>query len=125
MVKSIISILCVAIILIAGAIYENTFITDQFEEFDNLLVVLYDKIEDESATKEDVLSVQKNWVEKKRYFHIFIPHNEIKEIDLWLSETVVLVEREKWDDSLSKVEVLRELAEQTPKTFKLHIENIL
>jgi hypothetical protein len=57
--------------------------------------------------------------------HVFIPHTEIKEVDLWLSESVTLVQNKKWEDALSKVEVLRELAEQIPKTFTLKIENVL
>jgi hypothetical protein len=72
-----------------------------------------------------VLAVQKSWVQKKKYLHIFIPHNEIKELDLWLSETIILVRDEKWSDALSKVEVLGELTEQIPKTFLIKIENIL
>jgi hypothetical protein len=53
------------------------------------------------------------------------PHTEIKEIDLWLSETVMLVDKKEWTDALSKLEVLKELAEQIPKTFSLLAENIL
>lgn len=124
MVKSIISIICVLALIIAVAIYENNFVTRQFEELDVLLAVLYEKTETETANKDDVLAVQQNWVEKKKYFHIFIPHNEVKEIDLWLSEAVALVEKEKWEDALSKIEVLRELVEQIPNTFELRLENV-
>ena len=46
-------------------------------------------------------------------------------MDLWLSEAVTLVEDEEWADAISKVEVLRELTEQIPKTFTVRIENIL
>ncbi|MBQ7340433.1 MAG: DUF4363 family protein [Clostridia bacterium] len=125
MVKTIVSMIIVAIILTGGALYESNFIKRQFVEFDSLLEVLYEKVENETAIEEDVLSVQKNWLEKKKYLHVFIPHTEIKEVDLWLSESVTLVQNKKWEDALSKVEVLRELAEQIPKTFTLKIENVL
>ena len=85
---------------------------------------LYEKVDDKTAVEDDVYAVQKNWLDKKRYLHIFIPHNEIKEIDLWLAESVKLVRDEKWEDALSKIEVLRELAEQIPKTFAVTLENI-
>jgi hypothetical protein len=125
MVKTIVSMVLVSIILFGGALYESSFIKRQFVEFDSLLEVLYEKVENETAIEEDVLSVQKNWLEKKKYLHVFIPHTEIKEVDLWLSESVTLVQNKKWEDALSKVEVLRELAEQIPKTFTLKIENVL
>ena len=125
MVKSIVSMICVAIILTAGALYESSFINRQFAELDQVLEALYVKVDEQTAVKEDVLSVQENWINKKKYLHIFIPHTEIKEMDLWLSEAVTLVEDKEWADAISKVEVLRELTEQIPKTFTVRIENIL
>ena len=125
MVKTIISILVVAFLLTVGSIYENDFINRQFDELNSVLVVLYDKIDNETATQNDVYAVQKNWLSKKKVLHIFIPHNEIKEIDLWLSESATLVRDKEWKDAISKIEVLIELSEQIPKTFVLSLENIL
>ncbi len=125
MKKSILSIIIVGALLIIGAIYETDFIKRQFNEFSEVLEVLYEKTDEKTATENDVLAVQKNWVEKKKYLHIFIPHNEIKEIDLWLAESVILVRDKEWTDALSKIEVLKELSEQIPLTFSVRIENIL
>lgn len=116
--------LAVAAILVCGAIYEADFTKRQFEELSTVLETLYEKVDNKTAVEDDVYAVQSNWVEKKKYLHIFIPHNEIKEIDLWLAESVKLVRDEKWEDALSKIEVLRELAEQIPKTFAVSIENV-
>ncbi len=125
MVKSIVSMLVVIAILIGGAIYESDFVHRQFEEFDEILVTLYDKIDNETAVEEDVIAVQKNWLEKKKVLHIFIPHNDIKEVDLWITEAITLVRDEKWEDAISKIVVLQELSQQIPKTFAISLENIL
>lgn len=125
MVKSIVSMLCVVILLIIGAVFESRFINKQFDDFSNVLEVLYQKIDDNSAVQDDVYAVQDNWLNKKKNLHAFIPHNEIKEIDLWLAETVTLVRDKEWTDAISKVEVLIELSEQIPNTFRLKWENIL
>ncbi len=125
MVRSIVSMLCVAIILTAGAIYETNFVQRQFNEFHTVLEVLYLKVDDQTATQDDVYAVQKNWLDKKRFLHAFIPHNEIKEVDLWLSEAVTLVRDKEWKDAISKIEVLKELAEQVPRTFQITFDNIL
>lgn len=117
--------LVVIALLITGAVYEAIFVTKRFDDFSNEIDVLYQKIDSESAVEEDCLAVQKSWIKRKKYLHVFIPHNEIKEIDLWLSESVVLVRDKQWTDALSKVEVLGELIEQIPKGFKLSIENVL
>lgn len=125
MVKTFISMLVVSFIFFAGALYESHFVKKQFSEFSYVLEILYQKVDDEIATQEDVYATQNNWLNKKRYLHAFIPHNEIKEIDLWLSESATLVRDKEWNDAISKIEVLKELAEQIPKTFALSWENVL
>ncbi len=125
MVKTLITIIITALILIGGAIYETSFITRQFNEFSDVLEVLYEKIDDQTATQDDVYAVQENWIEKKKVLHVFIPHNDIKEVDLWLSESATLVRDKEWKDAISKIEVLKELSEQIPKTFIIALENIL
>ena len=116
--------IAVAVILTVGAIYETNFVKKQFAEFSVAIDCVYEKVDEKTATEDDVYALQKSWLEKKRYLHVFIPHNEIKEVDLWLAESIKLVRDEKWEDALSKMEVLKELAEQIPKTFKVSPENI-
>ncbi len=125
MVKSTISMIIVAVLLLVGSFFETRFIQKEFSEFHEILEVLYEKVDEEVATQDDVYAVQKNWLDKKKWLHAFIPHNEIKEVDLWLAEAVTLVRDKEWQDAISKIEVLKELAEQVPKTFRLSVENIL
>lgn len=125
MVKTIISIVVASLILTVGIIFENNFTQNEFMEFHQTLEVLYEKVNDKTAVEDDAYAVQNCWLNKKKYLHSFIPHTEIKEFDLWIAESVKLIRDKKWEDALSKVEVLLELAEQVPKTFKLSLENIL
>ena len=124
MVRSIISMICIAFIFFIGATFETNFVHRQFDEFHDVLEILYEKVDDEVATQDDVYAVQKNWLDKKRFLHAFIPHNEIKEVDLWLSESATLVRDKEWQDAISKIEVLKELAEQIPRTFMVSWDNI-
>ncbi len=124
MLKTIITAVCVFAILLAGCVFEMNFIERQFSEFHTLTEELYDKVNDKTAKQDDVYALQNNWLEKKKFLHAFIPHNEIKEVDLWLSESATLVRDQKWEDALSKIEVLKELSEQIPKTFAVSIANV-
>ena len=124
MVKTLVSMLCVGVLLLAGSIFEMNFINRQFDEFHQVVSELYDKVDEQTALEDDVYATQENWLNKKKYLHAFIPHNEIKEIDLWLSESATLVRDEKWEDALSKIEVIKELCEQIPKTFKVSLANV-
>lgn len=125
MVKAIVSSLVAISIFCFGIFFEHKVVFDTFNEFNNMTVMVYRKTEKEMATKEDVLTIQKYWIQKKEILHVFIPHNEIKEIELWLAESSTLIENEKFEDALSKLDVVIELTEQIPKTFLFRIENIL
>ena len=124
MVKSIISMTIVAIILTFGVIYETSFIRGEFKELTIATNLLYDKIDEQSANENDVYALQQKWVRAKEKLHAFISHNEIKEFDLWIAETVKLVAAEKWEDALSKMEVIKELEEQVPKSFEFSFANV-
>ena len=107
MVKTLVSMLCVVAILFFGTMFEMNFINRQFGEFSIVVEQLYEKVDTQTAKEDDVYAVQDNWLNKKKYLHAFIPHNEIKEIDLWLSESATLVRDEKWEDALSNIEVIK------------------
>lgn len=124
MVKSIVSIIVSVAILLGAALYEHWFLSKTFNELNNMLDVVYEKLEDKQAVEDDILAVQKLWLNKKRALHIYIPHTEIKEIDLWIAECVTYTKYDKFEDAQAKVEVVRELCEQIPKTFLMRLENL-
>ncbi len=125
MVKSILSLIISICLFITLSTVEQIFVNKTFNSLEEKVKIVYVKTEDKSAKKDDILALQKLWIDKKEFLHIFIPHNEIKEIDLWLSESCTLVENEKWEDAISKLDVVIELLEQIPKTFDFRIENIM
>ena len=124
MVRSLISLAVAISILIGAAFYEQHLVKRDFGLFEDILTELYEKIETEECNRDDALAVQEWWVHKKQSLHIYIPHNDIKEIDYWLAECVSLVYTENYNDALSKVEVLLEICEHIPDTYGLKIENI-
>lgn len=125
MVKAFYTALIALLIVVGASYFEQRYIKNTFEELTSIASVVQEKTEDKTAVKDDVLSLQDFWIEKKRTLHVFIPHNDIKEVDLWISEAVTLVENKMWEDALSKLEVVIEMAEQIPKTYLLRVENIL
>lgn len=125
MVKDLISIIVSVAFLTGIAVAEDVTIKKCFGEFSTYAQVLYLKEQDESATVDDALILQKNWLKYKSKLHVYIPHNEIKEMDLWVSECVGYTKDKNFKEAKSKLEVIIELTQQIPKTFKFDIENIL
>ena len=124
MVRSLISVLCSLIILFGASAYENYYINKTFSTFTVYLKQTEKKLKKENETAEDTRALQTFWLEKKQKLHVFIPHNEIKEIDLWLAECVAFTEEKNFEEARTKITVLLELADQIPHTFLLRFENI-
>lgn len=124
MVKTIVSIIVVLCLIVAGAIFECVVVKNQFNEFNAELIEVYDKIEAQTATTDDIYQLQDSWIDKKSFLHAFIPHNEIREFDLWIADAVNFVRNEEWIDALSKMEVLIALSKEAPRSFSMNFSTI-
>ncbi len=125
MVKSIISVVIASALIAIGGIYENFSLRKTFDEMISCVDEISVKLVEGDAVTDDITSLQKLWLTNKKSLHAYIPHTEIKELDLWISECVAYVKLDKYDEALSKLEVVKELCEQIPKTFLIRFENLL
>ncbi len=124
MVRSLISVLVAALILTCGAIYEQFYIDRTFADFESRLELIYEKTEQETVTEDDVSAVIDKWHDNKRKLHVFLSHNDIKEFDLWLAETLSYVKQKNYGEAIDKIEVTIELVKQVPKGYRIRFENI-
>lgn len=124
MVRSLISVLVAALILTCGAIYEQFYIDRTFADFESRLELIYEKTELETVTEDDVSAVIDKWHDNKRKLHVFLSHNDIKEFDLWLAETLSYVKQKNYGEAIDKIEVTIELVKQVPKGYRIKFENI-
>lgn len=124
MVKSIVYTL-VAIALCIGVFLGTQFYIDnQLSEVHGALETLYDKIEQQTASREDAYSVKTLWATKKSRLQIFIPHNDISYVDYWLSEACALIYNGEYDLALGKIEVLLEITKNLPDAYTVKLENV-
>jgi hypothetical protein len=124
MVKSIIYTLTAIALCIGFFIFTELYIRTQFEEFHSAVESLYEKVEDNTANREDAYAVKKMWSDKKKKLHIFIPHNDISYIDYWLNEACALIYTQHYDLAFGKVEVLKEITTNLPDAYSISLENV-
>lgn len=124
MVKAIIYTVTAILICIGLFVFTEWYLRKQFSEFNTALDALYEKIEDETATRNDGLAIRDMWDEKKSKLHVLIPHNDISYVDYWINETCGLLYYEKYDLALGKIEVLKEITKNLPDAYTLSFENI-
>ena len=124
MVKAILSILLSLLLTVGAAVFEGWYVKKTFDDFSAQLETLYEKIEEESATRGDAEAVRLSWNDKKNSLHVWIPHNDISYIDYWLSEGLSLTETGNYDDARGKIEVLLEICRNIPASYSFSFENI-
>ena len=125
MVKSLISTIITLSLICFGALIENHYVKKSFSELNQIAIVCQQKAEEETINVNDTKLLQNTFLRKKKLLHVFIPHTEIKEIELWISESVRCAKDLKYQDASLKLEVVIELTEQIPNNFKLSWQNIL
>lgn len=124
MVKSVIYTVVALILCTVLFIWTEHFLNSQFKEVHFALETLYDKIEEQTATREDAYAVKNLWGEKKKKLHVFIPHNDISYIDYWLNEACALIYKDNFELALGKIEVLLEITDALPDSYSVRFENV-
>lgn len=124
MVKAIAYTLTAIAVCLGIFIFTELYLEKQFNEFHDALETLYEKIEDETATRSDGLAVKAVWDDKKKKLQILIPHNDISYVDYWLNETCGLLTYGNYELALGKIEVLKEITKNLPDAYSLKLENI-
>lgn len=125
MVKSIYSIIISVLILVFAGLGEQIYLANTFESLKEDFTLAYQKIEEKTASVDDVKAIKTRWNTKKKELHFFISHNDIKEMDLWISEAVAYLKLGDYEEAVSKMEVAINLTEQIPKNYLIRFENIL
>ena len=124
MVKTLLSIFIAVGLLAAAAVFEEIFVSKQFDKFGVALESLDMKVRNETASRSDAETVRTLWEEEKKVLHIVVPHRDIGYVDYWLGEAISLVETKNYDEALSKIDVLLSICEQIPQTYRITFENV-
>ena len=125
MVKSILSVIITLSLIIFGAFIESFYVKKSFKELNQIAIVCQHKADDQTLSSNDTNLLQNTFLRKRKLLHVFIPHTEIKEMELWISESVKCAKDLNYQDASLKLEVVIELTEQIPNNFKLTWQNIL
>jgi len=100
------------------------YVGKQFEDVNAALQTLYDKVENGEANREDAYAVKAAWADKKKKLHIFLPHNDLTNLDYYLAEACAFIYREQYDLALGKLEALLEITANLPSAYKVTPENV-
>ena len=124
MVKSVITVIVSALILAGAAIYEQIYVHSAFDRLLEQALIMQEKEINKTATPADAENVRNCWIKEKEKMHAFISHNDIKELDMWLSEGIAFTKNGKYDEAYTKYVVIADLCKSIPKGYLIRFENV-
>ena len=124
MVKSVITVIVSALILAGTAIYEQIYVNSAFDRLFEQALIMQEKEINKTATPADAENVRNCWIKEKEKMHAFISHNDIKELDMWLSEGIAFTKNGKYDEAYTKYVVIADLCKSIPKGYLIRFENV-
>ncbi|MBE7090924.1 MAG: DUF4363 family protein [Clostridiales bacterium] len=125
MVKNLITAAISLLIVFLLCFAEAKVQTSAFSKMHTALTEVYQKAMEETATEEDGKALRLLWERQKNKLHVFIPHTDIREMDLWISEAIYYLGDKDYDEACGKLEVLIHSCENVPKTYDFSLENFL
>ena len=120
MVKSIIYTAAAIALCAALFIFTEHFVKTQFGEVERAASALYEKVESGDATEGDAQAVYGLWEQKKSRLHIFIPHNDIAQLDYYLGEAGGHIRNGENKEALAKLEVVKRGGARQARSGKAH-----
>lgn len=124
MVKSVITVIVSALILAGAAIYEQIYVNSAFTRLFEQALIMQEKEINKTATPADAENVRNCWIKEKEKMHAFISHNDIKELDMWLSEGIAFTKSGKYEEAYTKYVVIADLCKSIPKGYLIRFENV-
>lgn len=124
MVKSVITVIVSALILAGAAIYEQIYVNSAFDRLLEQALIMQEKEINKTATPTDAENVKNCWIKEKEKMHAFISHNDIKELDMWLSEGIAFTKSGKYEEAYTKYVVIADLCKSIPKGYLIRFENV-
>lgn len=124
MIKTLLSILITLAVIFGMTAWEIAYVEQVFVCFHNALCALHQKTEHGIATYEDGTAIRAYWESKKDVLYVWLPHAMLWEVDYQLSEAIGFLYESDSQSALPKIEILINLSENIPESYRLKLGNI-
>lgn len=120
----VIAIIMIALIL-AGGIVEVVVLDNQYSRLNEKIVSMTVKVQNQSLTPEEFYDFMDDWLEVRENSELLLPHLDVYEINLRVSETKSAIEQKDYKYAYMQLVVLEELTRYVPHLMKPILRHIL
>ena len=128
MVKRMITMIVVAILLIALAITElvlvKTFINDIETDVNNLVVEFEENKEDISILTPRILNIKENWDSKEQVLCLMFNHKDMSMLTDSITRVAEYCKQNNYDDGIVELRILQEYAHKNHNIMGFNFNNI-
>ena len=124
MVKSTIILFSVLALIIAASYFENRYVNSKIEEFKEELATVIENTKNEDNSSEKLKDILKWWKDTKHILHAFIPHDDIRDVDGLIVQSLTLIQKGEYSLALTQLEKLNYTIMGIPENFHFNFGNI-
>ncbi|MDE7329015.1 MAG: DUF4363 family protein [Clostridia bacterium] len=124
--KIILTVVVVALILALG-ISEQVFMQNSFDDLAEKCDEIQDMLiqKDYSAARKAIIQMKEWWAKRRDILEFTCPNNDVKDIYKEIGELEGTMYAEMYDDSITRTNVIKSMAENSKNLLAYRIKNIL
>ena len=124
--KIILTVVLVAVILALG-ITEQVFMQNSFDDLADKCVKIQDMLiqKDYAEARKAILQMKEWWAKRRDILEFTCPNNDVKDIYKEIGELEGTMYAEMYDDSITRTNVIKSMAENSKNLLAYKIKNIL
>lgn len=129
MVKRLITVIVIAVLLVALGIVECVLVNNFIVSIDkqvNELIPLYEENKDDITVLTDkAIAIEKKWDDNEQILCLMFNHKDIGVLTDTMTRLVEYTKQNNYDDAIVEINVLKEYAEKNHTIMGCNIHNIL
>ncbi len=118
MTKSIVAGIIVLALIITCGVLEVVFVSKDYNDLHKECEQLMELCQSEQVTTEQFNKFRDKWYKLRETSEIFLPHNDVYELNLRFAESQAYVESGDYEQLFAQLSVIEELLEYVPHLMK-------
>ncbi len=117
-------LIALLVILVAG-IFEVVYVNQEYAKVEQQCKVLLDKAKDKTLTTNEFDDFYKNWHNLREKSELFLPHVDVYEINLRISESKALLDNGDFEMVYAQLEIAHNLLQYIPNMMIPSLKHII
>ena len=125
MSRSVVTLLIALLVILVAGIFEVVYVNQEYAKVEQQCKVLLDKAKDKTLTTNEFDDFYKNWHDLREKSELFLPHVDVYEINLRISESKALLDNGDFEMVYAQLEIAHNLLQYIPNMMIPSLKHII